>query len=76
VFVFRFRDVVLAKLRSKNRMIKINLSVISVNAPTFRSPQEHKDQFYHDLMCTIKSVSQDDVLLIVGDFTASWDPTR
>jgi len=41
-----------------------------VYALTFRSPQEHKDQFYDDLMCTINSVSQDDVLLIVGDFNA------
>ena len=46
----------------------IYLTVISVYAPTFCSPQEHKDQFYDDLMCTINSVCQDDLLLVVGDF--------
>ena len=39
-------------------------------APTFHSPQEQKDQFYDDLMCTINFVCQDDLLLVIGDFNA------
>ena len=40
--------------------------------PLFRAQEhkEHKDQFYDDLMCTINSVCQDDLLLVVGDFNA------
>ena len=57
-------------------MIKFIMSVISVYTPTFRYPQEHKDQFYDDLMCTINSVSQDDVLLIWEISMPGWDPTR
>ena len=45
-------------------------TVVSVYAPTFCSPQEHKDHFYDDLMCTINSVCQEDLLLVVGDFNA------
>ena len=48
----------------------IYLTVISAYAPTFCSPQEYKDQFYDDLMCTISSVCQDYLLLVVGDFNA------
>ena len=57
-------------------MIKFIMSVISVYTPTFRYPQEHKDQFYDDLMCTINSVSQGDVLLIVEDFNAKVESNQ
>ena len=46
------------------------LSVVSVYAPTYNSPQEHKDVFYDDLCCTINSVSEDDTLIVLGDFNA------
>ena len=52
------------------RNTNICLTVISVYAPTFCSPQEHKNQFYDDLMFMINSVCQDDLLLVKGDFTA------
>ena len=44
--------------------------IISVYAPTFRSPQEHKGQFYDDLMCTINLLCLDDLILVVGDVSA------
>ena len=46
------------------------LSVVSVYAPTYNSPQEQKDVFYDDLCCTINSVSEDDILIVLGDFNA------
>jgi len=44
--------------------------VISVYAPSFAPHRSGKDEFYDDLMCTINSVCQDDMLLVVGDFNA------
>ena len=60
--VSSFKDLLLVVL--------IDKMVLSVYFPTFCTPQEHKDQFYDDLMCTINSVCQDNLLLLVGDFNA------
>ncbi|XP_065895826.1 craniofacial development protein 2-like [Dysidea avara] len=41
-----------------------------VMAVAWRDSIDYKDQFYDDLMCTINSVCQDDLLLVVGYFNA------
>ena len=41
------------------------LSVVSVYAPTYNLLQEQKDVFYDDLCCTINSVSEDDILIVL-----------
>jgi len=46
----------------------IYLSVVSVYAPTYHSPQKQKDMFYDDLCCTINSVCEDDLLIVLGNF--------
>ena len=46
------------------------LSLVSVYAPTYNSPQEQKDVFYDDLCCTINSVSENDILIVLGNFNA------
>ena len=43
------------------------LSAVNVYAPNYRSSQEQKDMLYDDLCCTI--VSEDDVLIVLGDCT-------
>ena len=48
----------------------VYLSVVSVYAPTYHSPQEQKDVFYDDLCCTVKSVCEDDLLIVLEDFNA------
>ena len=44
------------------------MSVISVYAPTYNSPQEQKDKFYYDLQQAADSVPDDHLLLVLGDF--------
>ena len=48
----------------------VYITIVSVYAPTHRSPQERKDEFYRDLQDTINSVRNSDVLLVIGDFNA------
>ena len=67
--------IVCARLKLEHRggrkMIRDTyLSVVSVYAPTYNSPQEQKDVFYDDLCCTINSVSEDNTLIVLGDFNA------
>ena len=54
--------------RQSSRSSPFFMTIISVYAPTHRSAQEKKDEFYADLQETIDSVHVDDVLLVVGDF--------
>ena len=56
--------------RPSSRSRPFFMSIISVFAPTHRSAQEKKDEFYAHLQETIDSVHVDDVLLVVGDFNA------
>ena len=56
--------------RQSSRSSPFFMTIISVYAPTHRSAQEKKDEFYADLQETIDSVHVDDVLLVVGDFNA------
>ena len=46
------------------------ITIVSVYAPTHKSPQEKKDEFYQELQHTISGVKEDDVLVVVGDFNA------
>jgi len=56
----------------RDRRVKwdIYLSVLSVYALTYHSPQEQKDVFYDDLCSTIESVCEDDLLIVLGNFNA------
>ena len=45
-------------------------TVVSAYAPTHRSSQEKKDEFYTDLQSTLDGVNKDDVLLLLGNFNA------
>jgi len=49
---------------------KLNVTIISVYAPTHRAPVEIKDQFFHDLQAVISSAPPDDLLPVMGDFNA------
>lgn len=44
------------------------MSMISVYAPTYNSPQEQKDKFYYDLQQGVDSVPENYLLLVLGDF--------
>ena len=46
------------------------MTIVSVYAPTFRSSAEEKERFYSDLQLTLDEVSQQDLLMLVGDFNA------
>ena len=46
------------------------LTVISAYAPTLTSPDEDKEQFYEHLDQVIRSTSQSDKLVVLGDFNA------
>ena len=45
-------------------------TVVSAYAPTLAAEQEVKDQFYHCLHDTLKSVKRTDKLVLMGDFNA------
>ena len=47
-----------------------HLFLVSVYAPTFRAPDQEKEDFYSDLQEVIDSVSDRDVLVIMGDWNA------
>ena len=47
-----------------------HLTVICANAPTHHSAEGEKDNFFSDLQEAIDSTSENDVLVIVGDFYA------
>ncbi len=46
------------------------ITIVSAYAPTHRSTQEKKDEFFTDLQSTLNGVHEDDVLLLLGDFNA------
>ena len=54
----------------------IYITVVSVYAPTFRTPVEVKEKFYSDLQTTLDEVSEHDLLLVVGDFNARVGSTE
>ena len=43
------------------------LSIISVYAPTFRSPQDEKDRFFEDLQKEIGGIVPSDILIVMRD---------
>jgi len=49
---------------------KLNVTIISIYAPTHRASVEIKDQFFDDLQVVINSAPPDDLLLVMGDFNA------
>ena len=57
-------------------------SVVSVYVPTHRTSQVVKDQFFDDLQHVVDGISNDDLLLVMGDFNARvgcgdpWDGVR
>ena len=46
------------------------LHLVSVYAPTFRAPQQVKDDFFEDVQRVIDKVPERDTLMIVGDWNA------
>ena len=52
------------------------ITVVSVYAPTFRAPVEEKEKFYSDLQDTLDGVSEQDLLLIVGDLNTRVGSTE
>ena len=49
---------------------KLNVTIISVYSPTHQAPVKINDQFFDDLQAVINSAPLDDLLLVMGDFTA------
>ena len=49
---------------------KLNVTIISVYAPTHLAPAELRDQFYDDLQAVISLAPPDDLLLVIGDCNA------
>ena len=67
--------VVLARMKLEGRCgerttTPCYVSVVSVYAPTHRSSQEKKNEFYADLQQSLDGVHESDVLLLLGDFNA------
>ena len=56
------------KLRQNRSRREVFVSVISVYAPIYISPQEQKDKFYYDLQQGADSVPENHLLLILRDF--------
>ena len=54
----------------RNIIRPTHATILSVYAPTHRSSQEKKEEFYTDLQRTLDGVAKDDVLLLLGDFNA------
>ena len=48
----------------------MHVTIVSVYAPTFRSPDKLKEEFFADLQRTLDAIVKEDVLLLVGDFNA------
>ena len=75
--------IVTARMKMKGRK---HLSIVSVYAPTFRSPQQDKDDFYTELQRVVDQVPEDDILVVMGDWNARvgsnqggddlWDDVR
>ena len=47
-----------------------HLSLISIYAPTFRASIEEKDDFFADLQKVLDSISDNDILVVMGDWNA------
>ena len=62
--------IVSARLRLSGGKKPQHLSMVSVYAPTFHSPQQDKDDFYADLQRVIDLVPDSDMLVILGDWNA------
>ena len=56
--------------------VPTHVTVISVYAPTFKAPVEEKEKFYSDLQDTLDTVSEHDLLLVVGDYNARVGSTE
>ena len=52
---------------SKNRFA----TIVSVYAPTLDSSDNVKDRFYDTLYSTLRIISQNDKVILLGDFNAS-----
>ena len=50
--------------------IRKHLVIVSVYAPMFHSPQQDKDDFYAGLQRVIDQVSEQDILVVMGDWNA------
>ena len=48
----------------------VQVSVVSVYAPTYRASNEIKEEFFSDLQNTLNNIDQEDFLILVGDFNA------
>ena len=59
--------IVTARLKLDNQTY---VHLVSVYAPTFRSSQEIKDDFFADLQDTLNNVPDKDILLLMGDWNA------
>ena len=53
-----------------NDSTKLNVTIVTVYAPTHRASVEMRDQFFDDLQAVISSTPPDDLLLVMGDFNA------
>ena len=66
----------MGKKQSDGARVPTHVTVISVYAPTFKAPVEEKEKFYSDLQDTLDTVSEHDLLLVVGDFNARVGSTE
>ncbi len=63
--------IVSARLRLRGgRQQCSHLTLVSVYAPTLRSPQEIKDDFFADLQSVLDRVPAEDVVVLLGDWNA------
>ena len=53
-----------------NDSTKLDVTIVSVYAPTHQASVEMKDQFFDDLQAVISSTPPDDLLLVMGNFNA------
>ena len=60
--------IVTARLKMKG---STHLYIVSMYAPTFRYPDLEKEHFYTDLLVVIDRVSDNDLLVVMGDKNAS-----
>ena len=49
---------------------KKQLTLVSVNAPTFRASVSDKENFFHDMQLVIDGMASDDILVVMGDWNA------
>ena len=66
----------MGKKQSDGTRVPRHVAVISVYAPTYKAPVEEKEKFYSDLQDTLDTVSEHDLLLMVGDFNARVGSTE